>query len=81
MPEEESKDISLKNYSYIYGNENFNPKTSTKLILLPVFYLKYRVYLSTSTSSGTIVDNYQKESEIAIDGLTDLPPKFDPNLS
>jgi len=70
MPEEESKDISLKNYSYIYGNENFNPKTSTKLILLPVFYLKYRVYLSTSTSSGTIVDNYQKESEIAIDGLT-----------
>lgn len=68
LSDEESKQMSLKEYSQIYGNELNNPFVKTEVKFHPACYLEYNVNFDTHTSIGRI-DKYSNSGSKVIDGV------------
>ncbi len=68
LDHEESNNLTLKEYSTIYGYEKHRPNLITKLIFRPVCYVDYKVEFSTNTSIGCI-DQYSRYGRYVIDGM------------
>ncbi|MBI2655365.1 restriction endonuclease [Candidatus Woesearchaeota archaeon] len=67
--EKQPKELALKGYSKIYGNQEHKAKVKSELVYNPACYIRYNVSFDTYTSVG-LIDSYNHSGQIIIDGVT-----------
>lgn len=67
--EKQSKELAIKGYSKIHGNQKHKINVKTELKYNPACYIRYNVAFDTCTSVGCI-DSYDASGQIIIDGVT-----------